>query len=95
MLCPYCVQSELSSLRLRFDRGGWNGCVEIGIGIGELYSILIRCPGIRRWFGTGFKSKQEVEAEERERLEEINEERRVKGKKPLQMPKKEGEAEEQ
>lgn len=59
------------------------------------YSVLIGYPGIRRWFGTGFKSKQEVEAEERERLEEINEERRLKGKKPLQMPKKDGEAEEQ
>ena len=56
--------------------------------------MLTSSSGIRRWFGTGFKSKQEVEAEEQEKLDEINEERRLKGKKPLKLPKKEAETQE-
>jgi hypothetical protein len=53
--------------------------------------LLIGVAGIRRWFGTGFKSREQVEKEEQQRLDEINEERRVKGKKPLEMPKGGGE----
>ena len=53
--------------------------------------VTDRIAGIRRWFGTGFKSKEEVEKEEQQRRDEINEERRVKGKKPLETTKREGE----
>ena len=49
---------------------------------------MARFLGIRRWFGTGFRSKREIEEEEEERLERINEERRVKGRPPLGITKK-------
>ena len=57
----------------------------------EMDWSLTAFAGIRRWFGTGFKSKEEVEKEEQQRRDEINEERRVKGKKPLETTKREGE----
>ena len=44
--------------------------------------------GIRRWFGTNFKSAKELDAEEDARLDRINEERRIQGRKPLDVPKK-------
>ena len=43
--------------------------------------------GIRRWFGNGFKSQKQVEAEDAEALEARIEERRAQGKKPLETVK--------
>lgn len=40
--------------------------------------------GIKRWFGNGFKSKQEMEADEDNQFEVWNEELRVRGKKPIE-----------
>ncbi|KAK3710094.1 Ski complex subunit Rec14 [Vermiconidia calcicola] len=52
----------------------------------------VLCPycvqSIRRWFGTNFKSAKELDAEEDARLDRINEERRLQGRKPLDVPKK-------
>ena len=41
-------------------------------------------PGIKRWFGTGFKSKEEMEVEEDKKYEIYDEELRVRGKKPIE-----------
>lgn len=43
--------------------------------------------GIRRWFGTGFKSREQMEVEEQARIDEINEERKLQGRKPLDEKK--------
>lgn len=53
----------------------------------------MECAGIRRWFGTGFRSKQELKVDEQAKLDELNEERRIQGRKPLKLPKKEDEKE--
>ena len=39
--------------------------------------------GIKRWFGTGFKTSQEVEVEEEGRMAQVNEELRLMGKMPV------------
>lgn len=64
---------------------------------GQLKRAHVLCPycvqSIRRWFGTQFKSKQEVEELKREQWEEINEKLRASGKEPLtpeQLDKKLG-----
>jgi hypothetical protein len=44
--------------------------------------------GIRRWISTGFKSADTLEAEATEKLIRINEERRLRGAKPLDIPEK-------
>ncbi|KAK4541265.1 hypothetical protein LTR36_008181 [Oleoguttula mirabilis] len=47
----------------------------------------VLCPycvqSIKRWFSTGFKSKQELEAEKDQQYEGYNEERRLRGKDPV------------
>lgn len=55
--------------------------VECTIGLQE--RILIEMTGIRQWFGNGFKSKQEVEADKEEQFAKWNEELRATGKKEL------------
>ena len=40
--------------------------------------------GIKRWFGTGFKSKQELELEEEKKYEIYDEEMRIRGKRPIE-----------
>lgn len=39
--------------------------------------------GIKRWFGTGFKSTEEMELEEEERYRVYNEELRIRGEEPV------------
>ena len=47
----------------------------------------VLCPycvqSIRRWFGTGFKSKAEIEEKEENKWEDMNEELMKRGKQPL------------
>jgi len=54
---------------------------------GQLKRAHVLCPycvqSIRRWFGTQFKSKQEVTVEKQVELEEINEQLRASGKQPM------------
>jgi len=54
---------------------------------GQLKRAHVLCPycvqSIRRWFGTQFKSKQEVADEKREEWEKINEQLVASGKQPL------------
>ena len=45
------------------------------------------CAGIRRWISTGFKTAKQLEAEDTAKLIRINEERRLRGAKPLDLPK--------
>ena len=45
--------------------------------------------GIRRWFGNGFKSQRRVEAEEDERIDAVNAERKANGMKPFKNVKRE------
>ncbi|KAK6388119.1 hypothetical protein LTR65_008127 [Meristemomyces frigidus] len=45
-------------------------------------TALNKC-SIKRWFSTGFKSKQELEAEKDQQYEGYNEERRLRGKDPV------------
>ncbi|KAK5163740.1 uncharacterized protein LTR77_010413 [Saxophila tyrrhenica] len=51
----------------------------------------VLCPycvqSIRRWISTGFRTTKELEEEDTERLVRINEERRLRGAKPLDLPK--------
>lgn len=42
---------------------------------------------MRRWFGNGFKSQLEVEVEEEQKFEDMNEDRRIRGLKPMERPK--------
>lgn len=54
---------------------------------GQLKRAHVLCPycvqSIRRWFGTQFKTKEEVTEDKRARYEEINEQLRASGKQPL------------
>ncbi|KAK3114987.1 hypothetical protein LTR53_006116 [Teratosphaeriaceae sp. CCFEE 6253] len=56
----------------------------------------VLCPycvnSIRRWFGTGFKSKQQVEQEEISRHEQLNEELRIRGKRMIDREQEQGDA---
>lgn len=45
--------------------------------------------GIKRWFGTGFASKQEIENQKDEQYKKLNEELRLRGKRPLDREKME------
>lgn len=49
--------------------------------------------GIKRWISTGFKSKHELDAEKDQQYEIYNEERRLKGKMPVDWKAEEAEAE--
>lgn len=44
--------------------------------------------GIKRWFGTGFKSKERLQEEEDKQYEIWNEERQARGMKPLEKPER-------
>jgi len=72
VLCPYCVQSVFYCFVL-VDRSSFAD-----------YGML----GIRRWISTGFKTSKQVEEEATAKLERINEERRMRGAKPLKVPGK-------
>jgi len=39
--------------------------------------------GIKRWFGTGFSSKEDIEIQKDEQYKKLNEELRLRGKRPL------------
>ena len=39
--------------------------------------------GIKRWFSNGFKAKDEIDAEKDARHQHLNEERRIRGQKPI------------
>jgi hypothetical protein len=54
-------------------------------------SANVLLEGIKRWFGNGFKTKEEVEQEEIEKYNEYNEALRVMGRKPIERPKKDEE----
>ncbi|KAK3673798.1 hypothetical protein LTR78_006352 [Recurvomyces mirabilis] len=47
----------------------------------------VLCPycvqSIKRWFSNGFKGKDELDAERDQRNQQINEERRIRGQKPI------------
>ncbi|KAI7526642.1 hypothetical protein KC331_g16837 [Hortaea werneckii] len=57
----------------------------------------VLCPycvqSIKRWISTGFKSKHELDAEKDQQYEVYNEERRLKGKMPVDWKAEEAEAE--
>ena len=54
---------------------------------GRLKRAHVLCPycvqSIRRWFGTGFQTKQEMELQKEEEWNAMNEALRKSGKKPL------------
>jgi len=50
-------------------------------------------PGIRRWFSTSFKSRQELEVEKDEFYDKYNEERRIQGKEAVDRLVEEEESE--
>ena len=59
---------------------------------GRLKRAHVLCPycvqSIKRWFGTGFKSKQETQLEEEKKFDEMNEILKQRGQKPLKQPSK-------
>ena len=46
------------------------------------------CAGIRRWISTGFKTAEQLDAEQAEQIMRINETRALRGAKPLDLPTK-------
>lgn len=54
---------------------------------GQLKRAHVLCPycvqSIKRWFGTNFSTKADVEAQKLAQLEEINEQLKASGKDPL------------
>lgn len=46
----------------------------------------IASAGIKRWFGNGFKSQQEVKVEEDEMFEQYNDKLRIRGRRSLEKP---------
>lgn len=54
---------------------------------GQLKRAHVLCPycvqSIKRWFGTNFRTKADVEEERIEQLEQINKELKASGKQPM------------
>lgn len=58
---------------------------------GRVKRAHVLCPycvqSIKRWFGTGFSSKEDIEIQKDEQYKKLNEELRLRGKRPLDREK--------